>query len=127
VAAEVVWMVSDSQECPRTEYGPYFTRAAAELAAFRLGVRYLIRYECETGYKPNLETGRVSAIQTSSGTRDIHTRCATCGTAARHSYQWEAEVWADIHEFENRKHVVRLFLRSDDSGLVEVVHWRPGE
>jgi hypothetical protein len=123
--AEVIWMVSDSLECPRTEFGPYFTRAGAELAAIRLGVRYLLRYEYETGYKPTTGTGRASAIQISPATRlDIQTRCATCGTAAKHCHQWQAEVWADIHEFESRKHVVRLFLKTDHMGLVEVPNWR---
>lgn len=125
MAAEIVWMVSDSLQCPRTEFGPYFTRVGAELAAAKLRVRYLLRYEYETGYSPKTQTGRVSAVEISPFTRlDIHTRCATCGMAARHSYHWQAEVWADIHEFENRKHVVRLFLKTDRSGLEEVPNWR---
>jgi hypothetical protein len=118
-------MVSDSLERPRTEFGPYFTQAGAELAAIRLGLRYLLRYEYETGYNPETGTGRVYAIQISPGKcLDIHTRCATCGMAAKHSHQWQAEVWADIHEFESRKHVVRLFIKTDHIGLVEVPNWR---
>ena len=125
VVTEVIWMVSDSLECPRSEFGPYFTRAAAELAAIRLSVRYLLRYEYETGHKPKTGTGRVSAIQISPAARwGIQTRCATCGRAAKHCHQWQAEVWADIHEFESRRHVVRLFLTSDRMGLVEVPDWR---
>lgn len=122
--AEVIWMVSDSLECPRTEFGPYFTREGAELAALRLGLRYLLRYEYETGYKPETARGRVSAIQISTNARtDLLTRCASCGVTARHGQHWEADVWADIHEFENRKHVVRLFFRTDHM-LVEVPNWR---
>jgi hypothetical protein len=117
-------MVSDSLECPRTEFGPYFSREGAELAAVRLGVRYLLRYEYETGYRPEITTSRVSAIRVSTDARvDLLTRCATCGVTARHRQRWEADVWADIHEFENRKHAVRLFLKTDHT-LVEVPNWR---
>ena len=125
MAVEIVWMVSDSLECPRTEFGPYFTQVGAELAAAKLHLRYLLQYEYEDGYSPRTGTGRVSTVQISPFTRmDIHTRCASCGMAARHSYRWQAEVWADIHEFENQRHVVRLFLRTEHSGLEEVPNWR---
>jgi hypothetical protein len=122
--AEVLWMVSDSLECPRTEFGPYLTRAGAELAAIRLGVQYLLRYEYGAGCKSETGNGRVSVFRISPQNPDIYTRCATCGIAARHCQQWQAEVWADIHEFESRKHLVRLFLKTDHNGLSEVPNWR---
>jgi hypothetical protein len=28
-------------------------------------------------------------------------RCATCGETSIHDHGWQAEVWADIHEFEH--------------------------
>ena len=53
-----------------------------------------------------------------------HTRCASCGVSALHDQSWRAEVWADIHEFENTRHLVRLFERTDARGLREIAHWR---
>jgi hypothetical protein len=122
--SEIIWMISDSLECPRTEFGPYYAREAAEVAAIRLGMRYLLRYEYENGYKPETSTGRVSAVQIPANVRlEFLTRCATCGSMVRHQHHWEAEASADIHEFENSKHVVRLFVKTENT-LVEVPDWR---
>ncbi len=122
-------MASDSLDCPRTEYGPYFTRAEAELAARRLRVRFLLVYKCEIRLDLDTTDECVSAIQISpNGTMAaLHTLCATCGLAAHHHYHWQAEVWADIHEFEHSKHFVRLLVKTDDAGLLEVPNWRYGE
>lgn len=46
VMVTVLWLVTDSSEYPRVEYGPYLTRDGAESAAIRLGVRFLLCYEC---------------------------------------------------------------------------------
>ncbi len=62
-----------------------------------------------------------------NGTRPgvtFHTRCASCGEAAAHDQPWLAEVWADIHEFENTRHKVRLFEHARGEGLKEICDWR---
>jgi hypothetical protein len=41
-----------------------------------------------------------------------------------HEQQWQAEVWADIHEFEHARHRVRLFEQTRGEGLKEVSGWR---
>lgn len=126
---KILWMVSDSVECPRTEYGPYFTRAEAELAARRFGVRFLLLYKSEIRQDLDMRDERISAIQISPNPNKaaFHTVCATCGLAAHHHYHWQAEVWADIHEFEHSRHFVRLLVKTDDAGLLEVPNWRDGD
>jgi hypothetical protein len=54
----------------------------------------------------------------------FHTRCASCGEAAAHEQSWQAEVWADIHEFEHTRHKVRLFEHARGEGLKEIADWR---
>jgi hypothetical protein len=54
----------------------------------------------------------------------FHTRCASCGEAAAHEQAWQAEVWADIHEFEHTRHKVRLFEHARGEGLKEIADWR---
>jgi hypothetical protein len=54
----------------------------------------------------------------------LHTRCATCGESATHDASWQAEVWADIHEFEHSRHMVRLFQHTFGDGLKEIADWR---
>ena len=81
---DVVWMVTDSLQVPRTEYGPYNTRLAAEVAAVRLHARYLLRYEQAIGSDGELLAERVFAIKMPASTSGevatgIYTRCATCG------------------------------------------------
>jgi hypothetical protein len=53
-----------------------------------------------------------------------HTRCASCGETAVHELSWQAEVWADIHEFEHTRHKVRLFEHARGEGLKEIADWR---
>jgi hypothetical protein len=50
----------------------------------------------------------------------FHTRCASCGEAATHELNWQAEVWADIHEFEHSRHLVRIFEHERGLGLREI-------
>jgi len=54
----------------------------------------------------------------------LHTRCATCGESSVHDSGWQAEVWADIHEFEHSRHRVRLFEHARGKGLKEICDWR---
>jgi len=56
--------------------------------------------------------------------RKLHTRCATCGESSVHDEPWQAEVWADIHEFEHSRHRVRLFEQTRAEGLKEIGDWR---
>lgn len=126
---EVIWMVCDQLETPRTEYGPYFTRIEAEIAAIRLHASFLLRYEQGVNEGSEIVSERVSAIRFPENGTDVrltlvYTRCAACGAAERHDHLWQAEVWADIHEFENSNHKVRLFVRTTDNQLTEVNDWR---
>ena len=128
---ETFWMTCDSTEQMRAEYGPFHTRIEAEEEARKLGFGYLLRYEHLIG--PNEEIEEVRCIfvelpeaqqsQPAPPTR-LHTRCATCGASATHDVAWQAEVWADIHEFEHSRHMVRLFHHVLGDGLKEVADWR---
>ena len=140
---ETFWMACDSMEHSRVEHGPFATRAEAETTARRLRLGYLLRYEHVAGESDEIEEvrsvfielgGAVGAIPahsthavSSSAKVQWHTRCASCGATAVHDHSWQAEVWADIHEFENARHLVRLFERSDARGLREIAHWRQVE
>jgi len=128
---ETFWMTCDSTEPIRAEYGPFHTRIEAEEEARKLGFGYLLRYEHLIG--PNEEIEEVRCIfvelpqaQGSQSTPLIrlHTRCATCGASATHDVAWQAEVWADIHEFEHSRHLVRLFQHTVRDGLKEIADWR---
>jgi formylmethanofuran dehydrogenase subunit E len=127
---ETFWMACDSTEQLRAEFGPFHTRAEAEAEARRLGFNYLLRYEHILDEKEEiqevrcifLELSDVAAAEPSS--INLHTRCASCGESATHSKAWQAEVWADIHEFEHSRHRVRLFEHSKGKGLKEIGGWR---
>jgi hypothetical protein len=129
---ETFWMACDSTESSRVEYGPFATRAEAEATARRLRLGYLLRYEHLLGEEDEIEDVRSVFIELGTGTglgmaaraSQWHTRCASCGESAGHQHSWQAEVWADIHEFENMRHLVRLFERTDSHGLREIAHWR---
>ena len=126
---ETSWMACDSTEQFRAEYGPFHTRAEAEAEARRLGFTYLLRYEhmleneeiqevrCIFLELPGAMVSEVSPVS-------LHTRCATCGESSTHENGWQAEVWADIHEFEHSRHRVRLFEHARGKGLKEVAGWR---
>jgi hypothetical protein len=91
-----------------------------------------LRYEHLIG--PNEEIEEVRCIfvelpeaqgsQSATGPTRLHTRCATCGESATHDEAWQAEVWADIHEFEHSRHMVRLFQHTLGDGLKEIADWR---
>jgi hypothetical protein len=128
---ETFWMACDSTEQLRAEYGPFVTRAEAEVEARKLGFGYLLRYEHILSSEEKIQEVRCIFIElpgarmpVESTPVTLHTRCATCGEAAAHDAAWQAEVWADIHEFEHSRHMVRLFEYSRGSGLKEIADWR---
>ena len=127
---ETFWMACDSTEQLRAEYGPFHTRAEAQREADKLGFGYLLRYEHLIGENEDIKEVRCIFIELeveNSMPRLIlrlHTRCATCGETATHDEAWQAEVWADIHEFEHSRHRVRLFEQTRADGLREIADWR---
>ena len=129
---ESFWMACDSIEQLRAEYGPFQTRAEAEAEAHKLGFGFLLRYEHVIDANENIQEVRCIFIElpmarqapTGPVIRKLHTRCATCGESAVHDKGWEAEVWADIHEFEHSRHRVRLFKHARGTGLKEISGWR---
>jgi hypothetical protein len=128
---ETFWMACDTIEHNRAEYGPFNSRLEAELEARKLGFPYLLRYEHEIGDNDEIQDVRVVFIELPEACEveraasvRLYTRCATCGEAASHDKNWQAEVWADIHEFEHCRHMVRLFEQTRSEGLKEIVGWR---
>ena len=127
---ESFWMACDSTEQLRAEYGPFQTRNEAEREARRLGFGYLLRYEHFIGDDDDIKEVRCVFLELSDvpgempNLRRLHTRCATCGESSIHDEAWQAEVWADIHEFEHTRHRVRLFEHTRASGLTEINNWR---
>jgi hypothetical protein len=123
-------MACDSTEQLRAEYGPFHTRAEAEDEARRLGFGFLLRYEHLIGDDEDIKEVRCIFIELPQArqavriVRKLHTRCATCGESAVHDEPWQAEVWADIHEFEHTRHRVRLFEQTRTEGLKELGDWR---
>ena len=126
---ETFSMACDSTEQLRAEYGPFHTRAEAESEARKLGFSYLLRYEHLIGENDDIKEVRCIFIELEPGlapppVRRLHTRCATCGESAVHDQAWQAEVWADIHEFEHSRHLVRLFQQTRTDGFTEIAGWR---
>jgi hypothetical protein len=127
---ETFWMACDSTEQLRAEYGPFHTRSEAEREANKLGFNYLLRYEHLIGENEDIKEVRCIFIELESGPamphliNRLHTRCASCGESAVHDHAWQAEVWADIHEFEHSRHRVRLFEQTRKAGLKEIAGWR---
>jgi hypothetical protein len=127
---ETFWMACDSTEQLRAEYGPFHTRNEAEMEARKLGFNYLLRYEHLIGENEDIQEVRCIFIELQDTPeakrviRRLHTRCASCGESAVHDLAWQAEVWADIHEFEHTRHKVRLFEQTRAAGLKEIGDWR---
>ena len=132
---ETFWMACDSTDQLRAEYGPFNTRIEAEAEARKLGFGYLLRYEHMIGPNEEIEEVRCIFLELPEGPVAVpnattapqvrlHTRCATCGETAVHDQGWQAEVWADIHEFEHSRHMVRLFAHTVGDGLKEIADWR---
>ena len=55
---ETFWMACDSTEQLRAEYGPFHTRAEAELEANNLGFAYILRYEHMIGENEDIKEVR---------------------------------------------------------------------
>jgi hypothetical protein len=127
---ETFWMACDSTEQMRAEYGPFHTRTEAEIEARKLGFGFLLRYEHVIDAHDDIQEVRCIFIELPEQSapvrlpRKLHTRCATCGEMAVHDEYWQAEVWADIHEFEHLRHRVRLFEQTRMDGLKEIGDWR---
>jgi hypothetical protein len=129
---ETFWMACDSTEQLRAEYGPFRTRSEAEAEARKLGFGYLLRYEHLLGVNEEVEEVRCIFVELPGAARvgleatpvTLYTRCATCGECSAHESGWQAEVWADIHEFEHSRHHVRLFEHARGKGLKEICGWR---
>jgi hypothetical protein len=127
---QIFWMACDSTEQLRAEYGPFHTRAEAEAEARKLGFTYLLRYEHILDGNEEIREVRCiflelqGAVAAEAAQASLHTRCATCGESCTHDKTWQAEVWADIHEFEHARHLVRLFEHSRGKGLKEIAGWR---
>lgn len=127
---DVFWMACDSTEQLRAEYGPFHTREEAESEARKLGFGYLLRYEHLLGDNEEIEEVRCVFIELQdlpSGPRPgvtFHARCATCGESSAHEMKWQAEVAADIHEFERSRHMVRLFEHTRGEGMREITDGR---
>ena len=127
---DTFWMACDSTEQLRAEYGPFHTREEAEIEARKLGFRYLLRYEHTIGPDQEIEEVKCVFLELQDVPTapkpgvTFHTRCASCGEAASHERPWQAEVWADIHEFEHTRHRVRLFEQTRADGLKEIADWR---
>jgi len=123
---DTFWMACDSTEQLRAEYGPFHTREEAEAEARKLGFGYLLRYEHILGVNDEIEEVRCVFLElqeTPGGPKPgvtFHARCATCGESSTHEMPWQAEVWADIHEFEHSRHKVRLFEHARGEGLREI-------
>ena len=128
---EIFWMACDSTEQLRAEYGPFHTRGEAKQEARKLGFSFLLRYEHLIGESEDIQEVRCIFIELAQSAatsvriiRKLHTRCATCGESSVHDEPWQAEVWADIHEFEHSRHRVRLFEQTRAEGLKEIGDWR---
>lgn len=132
---ETFWMACDSTEQLRAEFGPFQTRAEAEAEARKLGFAYLLRYEHLLDDHEDIQEVRCIFVEVPGAVpadaaaapavlTSLHTRCATCGESSPHDLPWQAEVWADIHEFEHSRHLVRLFEHSRGQGLKEIGDWR---
>jgi hypothetical protein len=129
---DIFWMACDSTEQLRAEYGPFHTREAAEIEARKLRFRYILRYEHILNPEGEIDEVRcvfieLQGAEAPDGAKPgvtFHTRCASCGEAAAHDRAWQAEVWADIHEFEHTRHKVRLFEHARGEGLKEIADWR---
>ena len=128
---EIFWMACDSTEQLRAEYGPFHTRPEAE-ARPRNSVSDICCATTLLGEDEEIQEVRCIFVElpgappvgVESVPVTLHTRCATCGESAAHEKGWQAEVWADIHEFEHSRHRVRLFEHARGKGLKEIGDWR---
>jgi hypothetical protein len=121
------WMASDTTENSRIEYGPFATSLEAEIVARRAGFPYLLKYDMQMNEDDELLDVTLVIIELPDVVKPsglLHTRCASCGESATHTKVRQAELWADIHEFEHLRHKVRFFVHTRREGLVEIGAWR---
>ena len=77
---EIFWMACDSTEQLRAEFGPFHTRAEAEIEARKLGFGYLLRYEHLLDENEEIQEVRcvflelAGAMATESSAVSLHTR-----------------------------------------------------
>ena len=103
----------------------------AEAEARKLGFGYLLRYEHLIGPNEEIEEVRCVFLELPRGPSRFPAFPPSSTPAAplaenrlRMSNAWQAEVWADIHEFEHSRHMVRLFEHKVGDGLKEIADWR---
>ena len=128
---ETFWMACDSTEQLRAEYGPFHTRAEAEQEARKLAFGYLLRYEHIIGDNEDIQEVRCIFVELPPGPVAVPAGSPEASHALCHLRRdrvhdegWQAEVWADIHEFEHTRHRVRLFEQTRADGLKEIADWR---
>lgn len=120
-------MASDTIDEGRTEYGPFSSSLEAEIVARRAGFPFLLKYDVQLGEQDEVQDARLVIIElpgVARRTDTLYTRCASCGESSSHAKIRQAELWADIHEFEHLRHRVRFFVRTERDGLVEIATWR---
>jgi hypothetical protein len=126
---ETFWMACDSTEQMRAEYGPFHTPAPRRRGKPASWASIICSATSLFDERNEIQEVRSIFIEFEEPVRPqrlpikLHTRCATCGEAATHDESWQAEVWADIHEFEHSRHFVRLFEQVR-SKLKEIAKWR---
>jgi hypothetical protein len=121
------WMASDSSETQRNEYGPFASALEAEIVARRAGFPYLLKYDVQLAEDDEVLDVTLVIIELPGVVKPVgmlHTRCASCGESATHLKLNQAELWADIHEFEHLRHKVRFFVHSRQEGMIEIGAWR---
>ena len=121
------WMISDTIGDGRIEHGPFSSGLDAEVLARRAGCPFLLKYDIQLGHDGHVDDARVLVIELPGvGSKDkpaLYTKCQQCGEGECHLKTGDAEMWADIHEFEHLQHKVRYFIR-DRNGLQEMMLWR---
>ena len=109
--------------------GRFTTRAEAEAEARKLGFGYLLRYEHFLDENEEIQEVRCIfwSLPGANSGGSFHQPAYPLRhlwRVATHEKAWQAEVWADIHEFEHSRHRVRLFEHARGKGLKEIGGWR---
>ena len=108
---------------------------AEQLASYLLPYQERLDAYLDRRVVGNLLAGIGAIVQSRGALTTSELGGAICGTAhaeagtqrlqyALHHQGWQAEVWADIHEFEHSRHHVRLFEQTRAEGLNEIAGWR---
>jgi len=121
-------MISESIDDKRIEHGPYASGLEAEVFARRVGFPFLLKYDITMDGGNQVSDARLIIIELPAIHRrddTIHVKCNTCGASSSHRKISEAELWSDIHEFENLRHQVKMFLKTGTE-LHELGVWKRG-